>query len=92
MSKARFWSLMFMTIGLGTLVAVVVQQWAFGAMGQELSRRIRTQLFRAILYQEVRPMGPHHNVAGPLLHTLRVARVAVGRMTRARAGRFSAEQ
>lgn len=53
LDKARFWSLMFMTIGLGTFVAMVLQQWAFGKMGQELSRRIRGHLFRCILYQEV---------------------------------------
>ncbi len=53
LDKARFWSLMFMTIGLGTFVAMALQQWAFGKMGQELSRRIRGHLFRSILYQEV---------------------------------------
>ncbi len=54
-SEAGFWSLMFFTIGTGHMIVCAVQQYCFGCMGQELARRVRLMLLRAMLYQEVRP-------------------------------------
>jgi hypothetical protein len=49
-----FDSLFCLTTGCGNLIAAFIMYWMFGIAGQRLAYRIRLQLYRAMLFSEVR--------------------------------------
>ncbi|KAL3520107.1 hypothetical protein ACH5RR_018256 [Cinchona calisaya] len=50
---ARFWSLMFVGLGILTLVVVPVQNYLFGVAGGKLIQRIRFLSFKKVVHQEI---------------------------------------
>ncbi|KAJ3130853.1 Multidrug resistance protein 1 [Physocladia obscura] len=52
-SGIRFWSLMFVTISLGSFVVNSVSISAFGTAGERLTFKIRQRTFEALLRQEI---------------------------------------
>ncbi|XP_065051927.1 ATP-dependent translocase ABCB1-like isoform X2 [Rhopilema esculentum] len=52
-SKAEFWSLMFVVLGVGSGVAILVSSYLFSVAGEILTRRLRELLFQAILRQDI---------------------------------------
>ncbi len=48
---ARVWSLIFVAIGVGALIASVVGSFSFDYMGQKLGQRVRILMFSALLKQ-----------------------------------------
>lgn len=65
-SSARKWSLIFVAIGFGGLVAAVIQSHAFSFMGQKLAQRVRSLLIRSVLRQEVGWFDKEENSSGAL--------------------------
>ncbi|KAJ9690876.1 hypothetical protein PVL29_013168 [Vitis rotundifolia] len=50
---SRFWALMFVALGLLTLMAVPVQNYLFGVAGGKLIQRIRSLSFEKVVHQEI---------------------------------------
>ncbi|KAK7295696.1 hypothetical protein RJT34_18607 [Clitoria ternatea] len=50
---SRFWSLLFVGLGLITLVALPVQNSLFGMAGGKLIERIRSMTFEKVVHQEI---------------------------------------
>ncbi|XP_030301088.1 ATP-binding cassette sub-family B member 5 [Calypte anna] len=63
-------SLMFLLIGVITLVAYVVQGFMFGKSGEMLTKRLRSLSFRALLQQEIGWYDDQKNAVGVLLTRL----------------------
>ncbi len=76
--QASFLSWMFFIIGSGTMVSVTVMHWAFGVCGQRLALRLRLQLYRAMLYQEVGWFDMEENSSGILTTRLSADASQVG--------------
>mmetsp|Transcript_13373 Transcript_13373/g.23679 ORF Transcript_13373/g.23679 Transcript_13373/m.23679 type:complete len:1466 (-) Transcript_13373:839-5236(-) len=69
-SQASFYAGMFIVIGGGSFVAYIGQMYSFTYMGQQLARRVRQQLFRAFLVQEVGWFDRESNNSGQLTSLL----------------------
>lgn len=50
---ARFWTLIYIILGLINLVAVPIQNYFFGIAGGKLIKRIRLMTFDKVLHQEI---------------------------------------
>lgn len=50
---SRFWALMYVALGLCTLVAVPLQNYLFGIAGGKLIERIRSLSFEKVVHQEI---------------------------------------
>ncbi|EFN58606.1 hypothetical protein CHLNCDRAFT_34209 [Chlorella variabilis] len=65
-SGAQKWSLVFVAIGVGAIVAAMFQSYSFNYMGQKLALRVRVLMFRALLRQEVGWYDEDRNSSGVL--------------------------
>ncbi|NXS57451.1 MDR1 protein, partial [Brachypteracias leptosomus] len=63
-------SLMFLLLGVVTLVAYIIQGFMFGKSGEMLTMRLRSLSFRALLQQEVGWYDDQKNAVGVLLTRL----------------------
>ncbi|XP_010147784.1 PREDICTED: multidrug resistance protein 1-like [Eurypyga helias] len=63
-------SLMFLLLGVITLVAYIIQGFTFGKSGEILTMRLRSLSFRALLQQEVGWYDDRKNAVGVLLTRL----------------------
>ena len=52
-SKANFWASMFVVVGAGGFLSLVLQTTLFGYVGQQLTRRVRRLCFATVLRQEI---------------------------------------
>ena len=52
-AKALMYMGSFIAIGVGNFIACIIQQWAFGLIGERLVRRVRSAAFGALLRFEV---------------------------------------
>jgi ATP-binding cassette, subfamily B (MDR/TAP), member 1 len=52
--ESRFWSLLFVGLGLVTIVILPLQNFFFGIAGGKLIERIRSLTFEKIVHQEIR--------------------------------------
>ena len=50
---SRFWSLLYVGLGLVTLVAIPVQNYFFGIAGGKLIERIRSLTFQKVVHQQI---------------------------------------
>nr|DAD48108.1 TPA_asm: hypothetical protein HUJ06_018045 [Nelumbo nucifera] len=50
---SRFWALMFVVLGVISLVSVPVQQYFFGVAGCKLIQRIRSMTFEKVVHKEI---------------------------------------
>ncbi|ESQ55972.1 hypothetical protein EUTSA_v10024241mg [Eutrema salsugineum] len=50
---ARFWSIIYVLLGLVNLVSVPIQNYLFGIAGGRLIKRIRSMTFDKVLHQEI---------------------------------------
>nr|GMD22508.1 ABC transporter B family member 9-like [Ipomoea batatas] len=50
---SKFWALMYVLLGIATLLAVPIQNFFFGIAGGKLIQRIRSLTFRKVVYQEI---------------------------------------
>ncbi|XP_060190921.1 ABC transporter B family member 9-like [Lycium barbarum] len=50
---SRFWSLMFVVIGIVVMIVSPLQSYAFGVAGAKLIQRIRSMTFAKLVYQEI---------------------------------------
>ncbi|XP_019055136.1 PREDICTED: ABC transporter B family member 9-like isoform X1 [Nelumbo nucifera] len=50
---SRFWDLMFVVLGVISLVSVPVQQYFFGVAGSKLIQRIRSMTFEKVVHKEI---------------------------------------
>ena len=76
-SGARKWSLIFVGIGFGALIAAVAQSYSFNFMGQRLGRRVRVLMMKALLRQEVGWFDDERNSSGVLTSKLSADALAV---------------
>ncbi|XP_068114235.1 ATP-dependent translocase ABCB1-like [Hyperolius riggenbachi] len=63
-------SLMFLTLGVISLVVYIVMGFAFGISGENLTMRLRSLSFKALLRQEIGYFDDHANAVGVLLTRL----------------------
>lgn len=64
--EIRFWSLMFIVVGLGALVGNLLQMGALGIAGERLTRKLRSQSFHHLLKQEMGFFDRKENSVGAL--------------------------
>jgi len=76
-SGVHKWSLVFMGLGLGTLVAAMAQSFCFNFMGQRLGARVRVLMLRALLRQEIGWYDDDRNSSGVLASKLSADALAV---------------
>lgn len=69
-SDSNFWSLMFLMLGLVTLMAYAVQSTTFAYATEALVRRIRRETFKQLLRQDVSFYDQRENSAGALTANL----------------------
>lgn len=72
--KVVFWALMFVVLGAGTLISNVLQLGFLSMSGEKLTRKLRSQSFRAVLRQEIGYFDHEENAVGAV--TTRLARDA----------------
>lgn len=60
------WSLMYIAIGVGVLIGHTLQVGMLGVSGERLTRRMRSQAFRALLRQEMGYFDRKENAVGAL--------------------------
>lgn len=65
-SKVRFWSLMFIVVGVGSLIGNVMQMGFLAISGEKLTRKLRAASFRALLKQEMGFFDKKENSVGAL--------------------------
>ncbi|KAM4030758.1 ATP-dependent translocase ABCB1-like isoform 2-T3 [Anomaloglossus baeobatrachus] len=63
-------SLMFLTLGVISLIVYVIMGFAFGISGENLTMRLRSLSFKALLRQEIGFFDDHANAVGVLLTRL----------------------
>ncbi|CAH1756276.1 1903_t:CDS:2 [Entrophospora sp. SA101] len=68
--EVRFWSLMFLVIGVITMLAHSIQGISFGLSGENLTQRIRSQSFAAILRQDISFFDEEDHTVGVLTSSL----------------------
>ncbi len=52
-AKALMYMGIFIALGVGNFIACIIQQWAFGLIGERLVRRVRSAAFGALLRFEI---------------------------------------
>ncbi|KAF3675298.1 ABC transporter B family member 3 [Capsicum annuum] len=52
-NESRFWGLMFVGLGVVTLLVVPFQNYLFGVAGGKLIKRIRSLTFKEVIHQEI---------------------------------------
>ncbi|CAH1758914.1 12613_t:CDS:2 [Entrophospora sp. SA101] len=68
--EAKFWSLMFLVIAVVTMLANFIQGITFGISGENLTQRIRSQSFAAILHQDISFFDEENHTVGVLTSSL----------------------
>nr|XP_028606429.1 ATP-binding cassette sub-family B member 5 isoform X2 [Podarcis muralis] len=68
--KTVLFSLMFLMLGVISLITYVVQGFMFGRSGEALTMRLRSLSFKALLQQEIGWFDDHNNGIGVLLTRL----------------------
>ncbi|XP_073541681.1 ATP-dependent translocase ABCB1-like isoform X2 [Phyllobates terribilis] len=63
-------SLMFLTLGVISLIVYIIMGFAFGISGENLTMRLRSLSFKALLRQEIGFFDDHANAVGVLLTRL----------------------
>ncbi|EFH44464.1 hypothetical protein ARALYDRAFT_355242 [Arabidopsis lyrata subsp. lyrata] len=63
---ARFWTLIYIILGLVNLVAVPIQNYFFGIAGGKLIKRIRWMTFDKVLHQEISWFDNTSNSSGAI--------------------------
>ncbi|XP_072280803.1 ATP-dependent translocase ABCB1-like [Pyxicephalus adspersus] len=63
-------SLMFLTLGVISLIVYIVMGFSFGISGENLTMRLRSLSFKALLRQEIGFFDDHSNAVGVLLTRL----------------------
>ncbi|XP_057550281.1 ABC transporter B family member 11-like isoform X2 [Amaranthus tricolor] len=63
---SRFWSLMFVVIGLGGMVSYPARSYFFAVAGCKLIRRIRTLCFEKVLHMEIGWFDEPENSSGAI--------------------------
>ncbi|XP_058101237.1 ABC transporter B family member 4-like isoform X2 [Magnolia sinica] len=63
---SRFWALMFVGLGVISLVALPMQEYLFGVAGGKLIRRIRSLSFERVLHQEISWFDEPTNSSGAI--------------------------
>eukprot|EP00887_Chlorella_sp_A99_P002677 scaffold6.g2677.t1 len=76
-SSVRKWCLVFVGIGVGTVIAAMLQGYCFNLMGQKLGVRVRVMLMRALMKQEVGWYDEERNSSGVLTSKLSADALAV---------------
>ncbi|XP_058085069.1 ABC transporter B family member 21-like [Magnolia sinica] len=61
---SRFWSLMFVILGVASLVSNPVQTYLFSVAGSRLIKRIRAMSFEKVTYMEIGWFDSHENSSG----------------------------
>ena len=73
-SEVTFWSLMFVVVGVGALLGNLFQLGFLQLSGEKLTRKLRSQSFRALLRQEIGYFDHDENAVGAV--TTRLSRDA----------------
>eukprot|EP00262_Sarcandra_glabra_P000204 TRINITY_DN1028_c0_g1_i1.p1 TRINITY_DN1028_c0_g1~~TRINITY_DN1028_c0_g1_i1.p1 ORF type:complete len:1276 (-),score=248.81 TRINITY_DN1028_c0_g1_i1:261-4088(-) len=63
---SRFWSLMFMGLGIVSMLVIPVQQYLFGIAGGKLIQRIRSMTFEKVVYKEISWFDEPANSSGAI--------------------------
>ncbi|MEE6519414.1 hypothetical protein FKM82_031223, partial [Ascaphus truei] len=63
-------SLMFLTLGVISLIVYIIMGFAFGISGENLTMRLRSLSFKALLRQDIGFFDDHANAVGVLLTRL----------------------
>ncbi|KAL1288929.1 hypothetical protein HN51_057383 [Arachis hypogaea] len=63
---SRFWSLLYVGLGLLTLMAIPVQNYFFGIAGGKLIERIRSLTFQKVVHQEISWFDHPENASGAI--------------------------
>ncbi|KAF5834437.1 P-loop containing nucleoside triphosphate hydrolase protein [Dunaliella salina] len=66
LGEASFWSWMFFVLACGIFLGILVQQWSFGVMGNELNGRVRSMMLKNMLFQEIGWFDREENSSGVL--------------------------
>ncbi|RDD35897.1 Multidrug resistance protein 1, partial [Trichoplax sp. H2] len=69
-SDATFWSLMFLVLGSVSGISVFLQTLMYGISGEYMTKRLRSQTFRAILKQEIGWFDEQSHTTGALCNRL----------------------
>ncbi|XP_076808163.1 ATP-dependent translocase ABCB1-like [Clavelina lepadiformis] len=85
-SQITLYSLLFVAMGLATLCASALQMYSFGKSGEELTARLRSMGFKAMLRQEIGYFDDHFNSTGALTTRLATDASRVQGCTGVRAG------
>ncbi|KAL5997458.1 ATP-binding cassette sub- B member 9 [Asimina triloba] len=64
--NARFWGLMFVCLGITSIVALPVQEYLFGIAGGKLINRIRSLTFERVVHQEISWFDDPSNSSGAI--------------------------
>ncbi|KAJ8626939.1 hypothetical protein MRB53_020246 [Persea americana] len=79
---ARFWALMFATLGVISQIVVPLQQYLFGVAGGKLIQRIRSLSFERVVHQEIswfdNPMNSSGAIGARLSADAAIVRHLVG--------------
>mmetsp|Transcript_5871 Transcript_5871/g.7099 ORF Transcript_5871/g.7099 Transcript_5871/m.7099 type:complete len:1334 (+) Transcript_5871:380-4381(+) len=70
LDEATKYALMFVGLGILAFVGNFSQFWAFGYIGEKMTRRVRSTLFRSILRQEISYFDDRKNSVGALTSRL----------------------
>ncbi|CAI9087895.1 OLC1v1022086C2 [Oldenlandia corymbosa var. corymbosa] len=63
---SKFWSLMFVGLGVATFVIIPVQNYLFGVAGGKLIQRIRSLSFQKVVHQEISWFDDPANSSGAI--------------------------
>nr|XP_018672478.2 multidrug resistance protein 1A-like isoform X1 [Ciona intestinalis] len=85
-SLITLYSLLFVAIGVAALVANILQASSFGKSGEELTSRLRSMGFRAMMRQDIAFFDDHFNSTGALTTRLATDASKVQGCTGVRAG------
>ncbi|XP_058212255.1 ABC transporter B family member 9-like isoform X3 [Rhododendron vialii] len=61
---SRFWALVYVGLGIATLVVILVQNYCFGVAGGKLIQRIRSLSFEKVVHQEISWFDDPKNSSG----------------------------
>ncbi|XP_057465279.1 ABC transporter B family member 9-like [Actinidia eriantha] len=64
--NSRFWALMYVGLGIGTLIVVPLQNYLFGVAGGKLIQRIRSLSFQKVVHQETSWFDEPQNSSGAI--------------------------
>ncbi|XP_019168033.1 PREDICTED: ABC transporter B family member 9-like [Ipomoea nil] len=63
---SKFWALMYVLLGVATLIVVPIQNFFFGIAGGKLIQRIRSLTFQKVVYQEISWFDDPANSSGAI--------------------------